>query len=187
MKWIIPYLLLILGFLSFNCFSNAEKPKNAMSRKSIFSYSFKSIDGKEISLAQFKSKKMLIVNVASKCGFTPQYEGLEKLYRQYSDKLVVIGFPANNFNGQEPGSNEEIATFCRTTYDVTFPMAEKISVVGDDQSDLYRWLTNKELNGWNDLAPNWNFYKYLINEEGELINVFPSTIKPLDKEITGLL
>jgi glutathione peroxidase len=187
MKRILLFILSILGIFSINCFNGAERPKNVMSKKSIYEYSFTSIDGITIPLTQFKGKKILIVNVASKCGFTPQYEDLEKLYRQNSDKLVIIGFPANNFNEQEPGSNKEIASFCRSKYDVTFPMSEKISVIGKDQSDLYRWLTDKTLNGWNDLAPKWNFYKYLISENGELIKVIPSTTKPLDKEITDLL
>jgi glutathione peroxidase len=187
MKRILTFVLSILGMLSLNCFKSAERSNNAMSNKSIYEYSFTSLDGIKTPLSQFKGKKILIVNVASKCGFTPQYDGLEKLYRQYKDKLVIIGFPANNFNGQEPGSNQEIATFCRSTYDVTFPISEKISVIGDDQNELYRWLTDKNLNGWNELAPKWNFYKYLINEEGELINVFPSTTKPLDKEIVSRL
>jgi glutathione peroxidase len=179
--------LLILGIAGINCFQSAEKPSNMYSKKSIYEYSFKAIDGSALNFSQFKGKKILIVNVASECGFTPQYEDLEKLYRQYKEKLVVVGFPANNFMGQEPGSNEEIAAFCKSKYGVTFPMAEKISVVGDDQNYLYKWLTDKSLNGWNELAPKWNFYKYLISENGELLKVFPSTTKPLSKDITDLL
>jgi len=178
---------LLFGILSFNCFNSAEKPSAISSKKTIFEYSFRAIDGSDVHFSQFKGKKILIVNVASQCGFTPQYEDLEKLHRQYKDKLVIIGFPANNFMGQEPGSNEEIAKFCKSNYDVTFLMAEKISVVGDDQNSLYTWLTDKSLNGWNDLAPKWNFYKYLISENGELLKVFPSTTKPLSKDITDLL
>jgi len=179
--------LLLFAIVSLSCFSSAEKPASMNSKKSIYEYSFKAIDGSTLSFSQFKGKKILIVNVASECGFTPQYEDLEKLYQQRKEKLVIIGFPANNFMGQEPGSNEEIATFCKSKYGVTFPMSEKISVLGDDQNYLYRWLTDKSLNGWNDLAPKWNFYKYLISENGELLKVFPSTTKPLSKEITDLL
>lgn len=187
MKRILTVILTILGTFSINCFKSAERPVYAMSKKSIYEYDFTSIDGIKTPLSKFKGKKILIVNVASRCGFTPQYEGLEKLSRQYKDRLVIIGFPANNFHEQEPGTNEDIAAFCRSTYDVTFPMSEKISVIGNDQNDIYRWLTDKTLNGWNELAPQWNFYKYLISEKGELIKVFPSTTTPLDKEITDIL
>ena len=157
------------------------------SKKSIYEYSFKGIDGSSIKISQFKGKNILLVNVASKCGFTPQYEGLEKLYQQYKEKLVIIGFPANDFRNQEPASNGEISEFCRTNYGVTFSLAEKISVIGDDQNEIYKWLTDKSLNGWNDLAPKWNFYKYLISDKGELLKVFPSTTTPMSKDITDLL
>jgi len=185
--YLIAVLLLVLGLAWTNYFRGAEKPANMNSKKSIYGYSFKSIDGKTISLSQYKGKKILIVNVASRCGFTPQYEDLEKLYEQYKEKLVVIGFPANNFKHQEPGTNEEIAKFCSSKYGVTFPMSEKISVLGEDQNDLYKWLTDKSLNGWNVFPPKWNFYKYLISENGELSKVFPSTTKPLSKDITDSL
>jgi glutathione peroxidase len=147
----------------------------------------KSIDGAEVDFAQFKGKKVLIVNVASECGYTPQYEGLQKLYETYKDKLVVLGFPANNFGGQEPGSNEEIKEFCTSNYNVTFPMFEKISVTGDDRHPLYKWLTDKELNGWNDQKPKWNFGKYLLDEEGNLTNYFSTPVKPMDEEIVKRL
>lgn len=178
---IITTSLLILAFSNFSC--TQERPKDAISKSSIYNYSFKSIDGKKIKLSEFNGKNILIVNVASKCGFTPQYEDLEKLNREYGGKLVIIGFPANNFNEQEPGTNEEITEFCKTNYDVTFTLSEKISVVGSDRHEIYKWLTDKKLNGWNDTAPKWNFYKYLINENGELTNVFPSTTNPMNKEI----
>jgi len=180
-------LAFVLSVTAINCLGGPEKPKSAQSTKSIYDYSFKTIDGSTVSFSQFKGKKVLVVNVASKCGFTPQYEDLEKLHRQYKDKLAVLGFPANNFNHQEPGTNEEIANFCKSKYDVTFLMAEKISVIGDDQNDVYKWLTDKSLNGWNDLAPKWNFYKYLISEKGELLKVYPSTTKPMSREIIDLL
>jgi glutathione peroxidase len=179
--------MIALGFVSINCAKDITMSQNNMDKKSIYDYSFTSIDGAATSMSNFRGKKILIVNVASKCGFTPQYEDLEKLYLQYHDKLVIIGFPANNFNDQEPGSNQEIASFCRSTYNVTFPISEKISVIGQDQSDLYKWLTDKSLNGWNNVAPKWNFYKYLISENGTLMHVFPSATKPLDKELTDLV
>ncbi len=112
---------------------------------------------------------------------------LRNLNRKYKDNLVIIGFPANNFMGQEPGTDKEIAEFCKTNYDVTFLLASKISVKGDDIHPIYKWLTDKSLNGWNDMGPKWNFYKYLVNEKGELVKVFPSTTEPLSKDITALL
>ena len=180
-------LSLVLTLLFPGYLAIAQKPANAHSRKSIYDYSFKGINDSMMSFSAYKGKKILIVNVASKCGFTPQYEDLEKLYRKYRDKVVIVGFPANNFGSQEPGTNAEIATFCKTTYDVTFPIAAKVSVVGDDQSDVYKWLTDKSLNGWNDQAPKWNFTKYLVGEDGELLKVFPSKVKPLSADLTGAL
>jgi glutathione peroxidase len=157
------------------------------STKSIYDYSFTSIEGKEISLSQFKGKNLLIVNVASECGFTPQYKDLESLYKTYSNKLVIIGFPANNFGKQEPGTNEEIAEFCKKNYGVSFLLAQKSDVVGKSQNAIFKWLTDKSLNGWNNANPKWNFYKYLINSDGELIKVFPSTTNPMSEKITKLL
>lgn len=161
----------------------AVAPANAGApTKSLYDFTVKSIDGKSVNLSQFKGKKVVILNVASKCGFTKQYADWEKFYKEHGDKVVVLGFPANNFGGQEPGSNEEIATFCSLTYGVSFPMFEKVSVVGDDQAPLYKWLTTKDMNGWNDKAPTWNFCKYVINEKGELTHFFASKIKPDDAE-----
>jgi len=153
----------------------------------IYSFKLKTLDGKEITLEQFKGKKMLLVNVASECGFTPQYKNLQALHEKYKDKLVVIGFPANNFGGQEPGSSTDIKTFCTKNYGVTFQMMEKISVKGDDMHPLYKWLSNKEENGVNGDAPKWNFGKYLIDEKGNIIKYFGSRVDPLDAELTGLL
>jgi glutathione peroxidase len=147
----------------------------------------KSIDGKEFDYSSLKGKKVLVVNVASECGYTPQYEDLQKLYETYGDKIVVLGFPANNFGGQEPGGNEEIQSFCKKNYGVTFPMFEKISVTGNDMHPLYKWLTSKDLNGWNDKQPKWNFCKYMINENGELTNYFSSAVKPMSNDIVGLI
>jgi len=155
--------------------------------KSIYDYSAKSIDGKLISLSNYKGKKILIVNVASKCGYTYQYEGLEKLQKQFPDKLVVLGFPANNFLFQEPGSNQKIKTFCRTQFGITFQLFEKISVRGWNMHDIYVWLTNKELNGWNDQKPSWNFNKYLLDEQGQLIKYFNASVKPLSTELVDLI
>ncbi|MEH0155204.1 glutathione peroxidase [Limibacter armeniacum] len=153
-----------------------------------YDFTLKSLDGsQDISFEQFKGKKVLLVNVASKCGYTPQYKDLQKLHEMYGNEVVVLGFPANNFMGQEPGSNEEIATFCEKNYGVTFPMFEKISVKGDDQHQLYQWLSSKEKNGWNDEAPSWNFCKYLVNENGELVHFFNSKVEPMGDEIISAI
>ncbi len=144
----------------------------------------KDIDGKDFALAQLKGKKVMVVNVASKCGLTPQYEKLELLYKQYGgENFVIIGFPANNFLSQEPGSDAEIKTFCTLEYGVSFPMMSKISVKGKDQNALYKWLTTKELNGFEDSDVSWNFQKYLINESGKIVKVVSPKTDPLDDEI----
>ena len=154
---------------------------------SVHDFTMKSIEGKEVSLRSFKGKKLLIVNVASRCGYTRQYKDLETLYRQYSDKLVVLGFPANNFGGQEPGSDSEIKGFCEKNYGVSFPMFSKVSVKGKDRCALYEFLASKEKNGTLSDAPGWNFCKYLIDENGKVMRYFPSSVNPMDKAITDLL
>lgn len=155
---------------------------------SIYDFQIRALDSEEvINLQDFKGKKILIVNVASKCGFTYQYEDLEKLYQQYNDKLVVIGFPCNQFLGQEPGNEEKIANFCSTTYGVTFPMAQKIDVKGKNAHPIYQWLTSKDKNGKDNYKISWNFNKFLLDEEGSIIAHFPSSVKPLDKAITSLI
>lgn len=178
-----PALMFISAI--FGCQEVKTKPEGLMPQaaKSFYDFKMNSIDGKEIDFSIYKGKKVLIVNVASKCGYTKQYDDLEKLHKEYGDKVVILGFPANNFGGQEPGSNEEISNFCRLNYGVTFQMFEKISVKGEDRAPLYEWLSEKEQNGWNDQAPSWNFCKYLINEKGELVKFYSSAVKPLSDEI----
>ena len=149
----------------------------------IYEFKVTSIDGDTIDFTQFKGKKILIVNTASHCGYTPQYEGLEKLYEQYKDKLVIVGFPSNDFLWQEPGSNESIKEFCSGKYNVTFPMAAKIHVRGWNKAPIYRWLTDKAKNGVESTSVSWNFNKYLINEEGEYVRRFSSDVKPDDPEL----
>lgn len=153
----------------------------------IYQFKVDGLNGKPIEFSSFKGKYILIVNTASKCGFTPQYEGLETLYQTHKDKLVIVGFPANNFGSQEPGTNNEIKEFCKKNYGVTFPMAQKISVKGDDQHPLYKWLCNKTENGVSDNEVKWNFTKFLIDKEGNLIKKFDSNVKPNDEAITSLL
>lgn len=173
---ILTFGILILLSLTLGSYKN---PPKAM----FYDFKLKSIDGKEIDFAQFKGKKVLLVNTASECGYTPQYAELEKLHKEYGSKLVVLGFPANNFGAQEPGSNSEIKAFCTKNYGVTFQMFEKISVEGKDAHPLYQWLSQKEMNGVNDKAPNWNFCKYLVNEKGELVKFYSSSVKPMSAEI----
>lgn len=182
-----PLKLFGLALLS-SCFGTVKSNQNEDSgtskpSKPIYEFKMEALDHSEVDFAQFKGKKILLVNVASECGFTPQYEKLQKLHEQYGHKVTVIGFPANNFGGQEPGSDEEIGAFCKKNYGVTFLMMSKISVKGPDMAPLYKWLSDKSLNGWNDKSPSWNFCKYLVNEKGELLNFFGSSVDPLGKEI----
>lgn len=159
-------------------------PFNSFSQKSFHDFVVKDIKGDDYDLSQLKGKKVLVVNTASKCGLTPQYEDLEALYRKYRDEgLVIIGFPSNDFASQEPGTNAEIAAFCSEKYEVTFPMMSKISVKGDDIHPLYHWLTTAEENGVEDSKVAWNFQKYLIDEEGRLVAHVPPVKKPDNKQI----
>lgn len=152
--------------------------------KSFYDFAVKTIDGKEFSLSSLKGKKVLVVNVASKCRLTPQYAQLEKLYEKYKDKdFVIIGFPANNFMGQEPGSNEEIAQFCSLNYGVTFPMMAKISVKGKEIAPLYQWLTEKKLNGKEDASVQWNFQKFMIDENGNWVGFASPKESPFSEKI----
>jgi glutathione peroxidase len=159
------------------------KPANVMTKGSFYDFSLKSLDGKEtIDFSKYKGKKVVVLNTASECGYTPQYADWQAFHKEYGDKIIILGVPANNFGGQEPGSNKEIATFCQKNYGVTFQMLEKVSVVGSDQHPLYKWLSKKDLNGWNDKEPTWNFCKYVINEKGEVSHFFASGIKPNSPE-----
>ncbi|WP_370097718.1 glutathione peroxidase [Xanthomarina gelatinilytica] len=151
---------------------------------SLYDISINSLTGEPIDLSSFKGKKILIVNTASECGFTGQYEGLQELYNTYKDKLVVIGVPCNQFGGQEPGTATEIQSFCKQNYGVTFLMTEKVDVKGENQHPLYKWLTNKELNGVSSSSVKWNFQKYLIDEKGNLIDYYYSITSPTSTKIT---
>lgn len=174
-------LLSVLLFFKFLFFAPALEGQNIP--KSIYDFKVDGLEGGQIDFSKYKGKKILIVNTASKCGYTNQYEGLEALYKSHKDKLVIIGFPANNFMGQEPGSNEEIAGFCQKNYGVTFPMAAKIDVKGKDKAPIYYWLTEKQYNNYADNDVKWNFNKFLIDEKGNLIGYFPSKVKPDDAEL----
>ena len=161
-----------------------SKNKATMEKQSIYQFKVEDLSGKEFDFAKLKGKKVIIVNTASKCGLTPQYKDLEALYEKYKSKnLVIIGFPANNFGGQEPGTNSEIASFCQLNYGVTFPMMDKISVKGKDMHPVYQFLTQKSKNGLQDSKVEWSFQKYLINEKGELEKVLSPRTLATDKEI----
>lgn len=185
-------LLIALGAVTIGC-KNSNKDiskvdtREKMYLKTIYDFKVESLDGNEINFADFKGKKILIVNTASECGFTPQYADLEKLSKDYADNLVVVGFPANNFGGQEPGSNKEIGAFCEKNFGVTFPMAAKVSVKGEDTAPIFKYLTEKELNGVKNTAILWNFTKFLIDENGHLIDSYISTTKPTSDSITKYL
>jgi glutathione peroxidase len=153
----------------------------------IHQFKVPSIEGQTIDFSKFKGKKVLIVNTASKCGYTPQYAELEQLHKAYGSKLVIVGFPANNFGGQEPGTDAEIKAFCKARFGVKFPLASKLSVTGTDAAPIYKWLTQKKENGVLDATIKWNFNKFLLDENGEMIAYFPSSIKPDSPEITGQL
>jgi len=165
-----------------------EIVSNTMESTSIYdgNYSLKTLAGDDFDFNSLKGKKLLIVNTASECGYTPQYKQLQELHEELGDgNFAVVGFPANNFGGQEPGSNEDIATFCEKNYGVSFLMMEKISVKGKDMHPLYQWLTSKEMNGVEDAAVKWNFQKYLIDTEGYLIEVLGSGTSPLDEKVVS--
>ena len=159
----------------------------SISGTSIYDYKVPGLLGNEINFADYKGKKILIVNTASKCGNTPQYEGLEALYEKYKSKLVIIGFPANNFAGQEPGTAEEIAEFCKKNYGVTFPMADKVSVKGDDIAPVYKYLEAQAAEKGLEDPVTWNFGKFLVNEKGELIATFSPKTQPMSEEILKYL
>lgn len=155
-------------------------------QKTLHNFKTKTIDGKELDLASLKGKKVLVVNTASKCGLTPQYKELEALYQKYKDRnFMIIGFPANNFSNQEPGSNDEIKEFCEINYGVTFPMMSKVSVKGKDQDPIYKWLTNKSENGKIDAEVSWNFQKFMIDENGNLVDYASPKESPMSERIVG--
>ena len=189
-------LFLLISFLILSCQNQAQNQGNTaqksnkktttMEKQTIYQFKVTDLYGNEFDFASLKGKKILIVNTASECGLTPQYKDLEAIYGKYKEKnFVIVGFPANNFGAQEPGSNEQIAAFCQKNYGVTFPMMEKISVKGNDKHELYQFLTEKSKNGLQDSDVEWNFQKFLINENGELVKVLSPRVLPTDTEIVG--
>lgn len=188
MKIIISILSLSLSILS--CQGQTQNKTNSttkkMEKQTIYQFKVEDLSGKTFDFSTLKGKKILVVNTASKCGLTPQYKDLEKIYKEYKDKgFVIVGFPANNFGKQEPGTNAEIETFCEMNYGVTFPMMSKISVKGSDMHPIYQFLTQKAKNGLQDSDVEWNFQKYLINEKGELAKVVLPQVLPTDDSIVN--
>ncbi|HEX8269846.1 MAG TPA: glutathione peroxidase [Flavobacterium sp.] len=188
-------LLMMIGFATLS-FAHAQAQVESLKintntdkmapHESIYSLKATDISGEVFNFGSLRGKKIMIVNTASECGLTPQYKELEEIYNKYKGLgLVIVGFPANNFGEQEPGTNKEIAAFCQKNYGVTFPMMEKISVVGSDMHPVYKYLTDKNKNGHSDSEVKWNFQKYLINEQGQLEKVVPSQTSPSDPEITN--
>lgn len=180
--------------LFFSCQNQAQKKQTStatatttpMAKETIYQFKVEDLSGDTFDFSTLKGKKILVVNTASECGLTPQYEQLQAIYEKYKDKnFVIVGFPANNFGAQEPGSNSEIATFCQQNYGVSFPMMAKISVKGGDMHPVYQFLTQKAKNGLQDSEVQWNFQKYLINENGELAKVVSPRTLPTDAEITN--
>jgi glutathione peroxidase len=185
-------ILLIVTFAAlFSCKNQEETIKGGateeievMNQASIHKFKVKDITGKDFDFASLKGKKVMIVNTASKCGLTPQYEQLQALYEEFKkDNFIVLGFPSNSFNEQEPGTNAEISTFCTKNYGVTFPMMEKVSVKGDDMAEVYKFLTQKSQNGLKESSVEWNFQKYLIDENGHLDKVIAPQILPIDESV----
>ena len=185
----VLFVICLIASLAF-CFTffNNESDSTDNLSSSIYDYSAHLIDGSKIDFIDFKGKKIMIVNVASKCGYTSQYNGLQEIHEKYKDKIEIIGFPSNDFLWQEPGKNIDIKNFCTTNYGVSFNLSEKSIVKKKkNQNPIYSWLSNKTLNGWNDKAPSWNFCKYLIDEEGNLVHFYPSSTEPLSKEILNFI
>jgi glutathione peroxidase len=159
-------------------------PPETVAAGTVYDFTVKTIDGKDVKLSKYKGKKILIVNTASKCGFTPQYKELEELSKKYAGKVVVLGFPSNSFN-QELSSNEEVSSFCEKNYGVTFPLFSTVAVKGDDATPLYKFLADKDKNGTVSDAPSWNFCKYLVDEKGHVVKFYPSKVKPLSDELVA--
>ncbi|WP_348812623.1 glutathione peroxidase [Flavobacterium maritimum] len=180
------------AIMLFSCQNQAQSKKTEknmntpIAKETIYQFKVEDLSGNTFDFSTLKGKKIMIVNTASKCGLTPQYKDLEALYKEYKDKgFVIVGFPANNFASQEPGTNEEIAAFCQLNYGVTFPMMDKVSVKGDDMCAVYQFLTQKAKNGLQDSQVEWNFQKYLINEKGELEKVISPKTLPTDPEVVN--
>lgn len=189
----LPVLIAVSAFfLSTACFhKSVSRPMQSTTsdstRTTLYDFTVNNLEGKPVSLEQYRGKFVVILNVASECGFTPQYADWQKFYDANKEDVVVLGFPCNDFGAQEPGSAAEIGAFCQKNYGVTFPMFEKVAVKGSDKAPLYQWLTDPNQNGWNTQEPSWNFCKYLVNQKGELTHFFASKVKPDNEEFLKAL
>ena len=182
MKIMITVPIFVMFLWSFNNSSNNPE-KRIQTITSIYDHKVKLLNNEEIDLNDYRGKKILIVNVASNCGYTNQYNDLQELYETHGDVVEILGFPCNDFGSQEPGSSSEIENFCRVNYGVTFAIAQKINIKGKNMHPIYKWLTDKSKNGWNTSKPVWNFSKYLIDENGNLKKFYRSGVNPMSKEI----
>jgi glutathione peroxidase len=187
LKSFYPVLTSVTRFFGVN--SKVVLPKTVSDPvTSVYTIPFELINGDTADLSAYRGKKIVVVNTASDCGYTGQYEELQKLYEQRKDDIVIVGFPANDFKQQEKGSNEEIASFCKKNYGVEFPLAMKTTVVkSTDQHPIFKWLSDQKQNGWNEQAPSWNFSKYVIDEQGKLIGYFDPGVSPLGNDFTKVL
>jgi len=185
-KFLSPIPLLLIALFSLNKMQKANNESSKIKKMSIHEFKVENINGEEFDFSSLKGKKIMVVNTASKCGLTPQYEKLEALYQKYkNENFIIIGFPSNDFMGQEPGSNEEIIAFCKKNYGVSFPMMSKVKVKGNDKCDLYSFLTSKSQNGLEDNKVQWNFQKYLLDENGFLVKVLSPRTLPDDPQISS--
>ena len=174
-------------FILFTFIGNLIMTQSSDSNHSIYDIPLSTSSGEPFSLSNSKGKKILIVNVASKCGYTSQYKDLQALYQNHSDKVEIIAFPCNDFGGQEPGSNAQILEFCSANYGVQFPVMDKVNIKKGKVHSIYKWLTDPNLNGWNSTSPSWNFGKYLIDEKGNLLKYYPSSVNPTSDKIISQL
>lgn len=182
--FLMPFLLIACNNTAQNKIDISNENKTTMQKQNIYQFKVTDLYGNSFDFSTLKGKKIMIVNTASECGLTPQYRDLEAIYEKYKDQnFIIVGFPANNFGSQEPGSDEQIASFCKKNYGVTFPMMSKISVKGKDMHEVYQFLTQKSKNGLQDSEVAWNFQKYLIDENGELVKVIQPQTLPTDREI----
>lgn len=187
LKLVYPAWMRFTNLIGSRSATYKNKSAGVLPPQSFYSLKQALNNGSVLNFSELKGKKVLIVNTASDCGYTNQYEALQALHEQFRDKLLVIGFPSNDFKEQEKGNDEEIAAFCKLNYGVTFPLAQKSSVTGSLQNEVFRWLTDKHRNGWNEQQPSWNFSKYLLNEEGILLQYFDPGIAPDSNEIISLI
>jgi len=191
MKWLLYVAVLLIVSAPVTAKTKFTKSmfekKEAAAAKTIYDFKIKSIDGNTIDFSKYKGKKILIVNTASKCGFTPQYKGLEKLYEDHKNNLVIVGFPSDNFGGQEYQQDTEIKSFCEKNFGVTFPLTTRVDVKGDNATPVFKYLTNKSENGVLDATISWNFNKFLIDENGKLLAHFDSKITPESDELLSLI